>query len=98
MIAEDAPVYELREFFLVTEIFDTPTSAPNDDYNVVRYKSAEDKGYVNAEFSSYEACLEYMRECEKPGIVFQVQKIFRRVLSTNQAYIMAIQQRRRQAN
>lgn len=86
MITE--PVYELQEFYLVTKVHYDSGTRPNDDYNVAKSHRQDIPGYHNIEFRTYEECLAYMRDCDTPNIAFQVQKLFRRVESTNVAYIM----------
>lgn len=80
--------YELQEFFVVTEIHDGPQSRPNDDYNLAKYKPNPEGPYINIEFQYHQQCIDYMRECDKPNVVFQVQKLYRRVESNNSALSM----------
>lgn len=82
------PIYELQEFYLVHKVHYDSGTRPNDDYNVAKTHLPDLPGYHNIEFRTYEECLVYMRDCDTLNIAFQVQKLFRRVESTNAAYIM----------
>lgn len=51
---------------------------------------------VNIEFDTYQQCLDYMLERGKNEVVFQVLKLRRCLVATNEGYIMAVRMSRQQ--
>ncbi|WP_077920389.1 hypothetical protein [Spirosoma sp. 209] len=84
----EAKAFKLQEYYLITQINDSPQARPSDDYNPVTWKPDPQGGHVNLEFSSYDNCLDYIRNCETPGVSFQIHKLYRRVETTNPALVM----------